>query len=197
MAKLTSSNNVIFTLKNKHTTDRLRINATIRAKELRVINAEGANLGILSLEDALEKAKESGLDLIEISPNAKPPIAKIMDYGRYKYEEGKKQKKSKQQSAETKVIQIKIGTGEHDLALKAKKASEWLKEGHRIQLELFLVGRTKYMDETFLKDRMKRILALISEPYKMAHDIKKGPKGFVTILEKETKKPATPTEEKI
>jgi translation initiation factor IF-3 len=194
MAELTSNNNVISTLKNKNTTDRVRINETIRANELRIIDSEGANLGIMSFSEALAKAKELGQDLIEISPKAVPPIAKIMDYGRYKYEEGKKQKKAKQQSTETKIVQIKIGTGEHDLALKAKKASEWLKEGHRIQLELFLVGRTKYMDETFLKDRMKRILALISEPYKLAHDIKKGPKGFVTILEKETKKPVISTE---
>ena len=128
---------------------RERINNQIRAKELRVLGSENTNLGVLSIKDALELAQSKGLDLIEVAPNANPPLAKIMDFGKYQYEANKKLKKSKSgaKHTETKSIQIKIGTGDHDLELKAKTGSKWLKEGHRIEVELFLAGRAKYMDE--------------------------------------------------
>lgn len=130
---------------------RERINNQIRAKELRVLDNENKNLGILTFKEALELATQKGLDLIEISPNGNPPIAKIADFGKYQYEQSKKLKKAKAgaKSTETKSIQVKIGTGDHDLELKAKTASKWLKEGHRIKVELFLSGRAKYMDEKF------------------------------------------------
>ena len=128
---------------------RERINNQIRATELRVLDSKNKNLGVLSVRDALELAQNQGLDLIEVGPNANPPLAKIMDFGKYKYEVNKKLKKSKAgaKPTETKGIQIKIGTGDHDLELKAKTASKWLKEGHRIRVELFLSGRAKYMME--------------------------------------------------
>ena len=152
-----------------------------------MISNEGDNLGVLSVKEALAKAESLGLDLIEISPNAKPPIVKIADYGKYKYDQNKKQKKTKAGTklTETKSIQIKIGTGENDLALKARKASEWLKEGHRIKIELFLSGRSKYMQESFLKDRLDRVLHLITENFKIAEDFKKGPKGPIITIEKD------------
>jgi len=126
---------------------RERINNQIRAHEVRVLDSENQNLGVLSIKDALELAQSKGLDLIEISPNANPPIVKIMNFGKYQYEANKKLKKAKAgaKPTETKSIQVKIGTGDHDLELKAKTASKWLKEGHRIKIELFLAGRTKYM----------------------------------------------------
>lgn len=165
----------------------IRANHQIKAPELRVIGPEGESLGVLSLAEALAKAAEFGSDLIEISPAATPPVAKIMDYGKFQYEANKKQKqaKSKSHSTEVKSIQIKIGTGEHDLTLKAKKTSEWLKEGHRIKIDLFLAGRSKYMEYNFLKGRLERILHLISEPYKIADPVKKGPKGLSMIIERD------------
>lgn len=165
---------------------RERINNQIRAKELRVIDSEGQNLGVLSIKDALELAQSKNLDLIEVSPNALPPIAKIMDFGKYQYEVSKKLKKAKAGSkpTETKSIQIKIGTGDHDLELKAKTASKWLKEGHRIKVELFLAGRTKYMDERFLRERLDRVLHFITEEYKISDAYKRGPKGLITTIEK-------------
>ncbi len=164
-----------------------RANHQIKAPELRVIGPEGESLGVLSLAEALAKAAQYGSDLIEISPTATPPVAKIMDYGKFQYEANKKQKqaKSKSHSTEVKSIQIKIGTGEHDLTLKAKKTSEWLKEGHRIKIDLFLSGRSKYMEYNFLKGRLERILHLISEPYKIADPVKKGPKGLSMIIERD------------
>ena len=165
---------------------RERINNQIRAHELRVLDSEGQNLGVLSIKDALELAQSKGLDLIEISPNANPPIGKIMDFGKYQYEQSKKLKKAKAGSkpTETKSIQIKIATGDHDLELKAKTASKWLKEGHRIKIELFLAGRTKYMDEKFLRERLDRVLHLITEEYKISDSYKRSPKGLIITIEK-------------
>lgn len=165
---------------------RERINNQIRAAELRVIGAEGENLGLMKTSDAIKAAREQNLDLIEISPNATPPVAKIMEYGKFQYEQNKKQKKAKAGAhrTETKSVQVKVGTGEHDLLLKAKMASTWLKEGHRIKIELFLSGRSKYMEEKFLKERLERLLHLITENFKIAENYKRSPKGLMITIEK-------------
>ena len=164
-----------------------KLNNQIKAPQLRVLDSEGGNLGVISLSEALSLAHEKGLDLIEISPAANPPVAKIMDLGKFRYEQSKRQKKAKAgaHQSETKSIQVKIATGEHDLELKAKKASAWLKEGHRIKVELFLSGRSKYMAEAFLKERLDRVLRLITEDFKIADPFKKGPKGYALTIEKD------------
>jgi translation initiation factor IF-3 len=168
-------------------TDRLRINNEIRAQELRVIGAHGENLGVLSLEAALAAAKTAGLDIIEISPSAIPPVAKIIDYGKFEYERSKKEKavKAKVKVSETKEVQIKVGTDEHDMDLKAKKAAEWLAEGHRVRAELFLKGRYKGMEEKFLKDRLEKFLLRIPYAYKIAEPITRSPKGFAGVIERD------------
>jgi len=164
----------------------VRINHAIRAKELRVIGADGGNLGVIPVSEAIKAAEEAGLDLIEISPNAVPPVAKIMDYGKYQYELKKKAKevKAKSHVTETKGVQVKIGTGDHDLALKAKRVAEWLTEGHRVRVDLFLWGRYKYMEEGFLKERLQRFLKLVPTEYKIAEEIKKSPKGYSATIER-------------
>lgn len=164
-----------------------RINKQIRAAEVRVIDAEGGNLGVLSLADALARAEEQNLDLIEISPMAVPPICKIMEYGKYQYEQKKKAQKAKSgaKATETKSIQIKVGTGDHDLELKARQASGWLKEGHRIKVELYLRGRSKGMDEAFLRERLDRVLHFVTEHYKIAEPHKRSPKGLAVVIERD------------
>lgn len=171
--------------------ENVRINQSIKAKELRVIGVSGENLGVIPTGDALKIAEEANLDLIEISPTAQPPVAKIMDYGKYQYEIKKKAKeiKAKSHVTETKGMQVKIGTGEHDLNLKAKRVAEWLTEGHRVKVDLFLWGRYKYMEESFLKERLERFLKIIPAEYKIGDEIKRSPKGFSTTLEKAAGKP--------
>lgn len=153
---------------------------------MRVIGPEAENYGVLTLTEALARAEEAGLDLIEISPNAVPPVAKIMEYGKFQYEQEKKRReiKAKSHTTETKSVQVKIGTGENDLALKAKRAAAWLSEGHRVKIDLFLWGRYKYMEFAFLKERLERFLSIIPVPYKIADAIAKSPKGLSTVLEK-------------
>jgi len=183
--------------------EKVRINREIRAPELRVIGAEGENLGVLSAADALKAAQDKNLDLIEISPNAKPPVAKIMDYGKFQYEQKKKDSaaRAKAKVSETKEVQIKVGTGENDMRLKAKRAAEWLAEGHRVRAELFLKGRYKGMEEAFLKTRLEKFLLLIPYAYRIAEPVTKAPKGFATIIERDPKaanapKAAAPSTEK-
>lgn len=166
-----------------------RTNKQIRATELRVIDEDGSNIGVLSLEDALKLAMERGLDLIEVAPDAKPPVARIMEFGKYQYAEQKKQRKMRSgaKTTETKSVQIKIGTGDHDLLLKAKNASKWLADGHRIKVELYLSGRAKYLDPKFLKERMDRMLNLITEDFKVGEEFKKGMKGYTMVIERAKK----------
>lgn len=172
--------------------ERARMNDGIRAPQVRVIGPAGENFGVLPIREAIAKAQELGLDLIEISPNAQPPVAKITDYGKFKYEQKKKEKevKSKSHVTETKVTQVKIGTSERDMLIKASKAAAWLREGHRVKVDLFLWGRYKYMEFNFLKERLERFLAVIPESYKVAEDIQKGPKGLSIVLERDASKKA-------
>ncbi len=170
--------------------ERARMNEGIRAPEVRVIGPEGENFGVLPIREALAKAQELGFDLIEISPNAQPPVARITDYGKFKYEQKKKDKeiKSKAHVTETKVTQVKIGTSERDMQIKAAKAAAWLREGHRVRVDLFLWGRYKYMEFSFLKERLERFLSVIPEPFKIAEDVQKGPKGLSVSLERDLSK---------
>jgi translation initiation factor IF-3 len=182
----------------KEDPNKVHINQSIKAPELRVMGPDGENLGILSKREALAKAEEYGLDLIEVSAKAVPPVAKITDYGKFTYELKKKQReiRSKSHTTETKVAQVKIGTGERDKELKVERIEKWLLEGHRVKVDLFLWGRYKYMDATFLMERLDRFLEMIAVPYKIADPVKKSPKGFSGTLERDKSRP-TPTSEEL
>src|SRR3990167_2884902 len=162
---------------------KLRLNNQISAREVRVIGPEGENFGVLTTEEALRRAKESDLDLIEISPTAKPPVAKIMDRGKYFYEQEKKRKLAakKQKDVEIKSVRIGIGTSLHDMELKARQADEFLTEGNKAKVDLALRGREKYLDRKFLEERIERFIAIISHSFER-EDIKKGPRGLSLII---------------
>ncbi|MFT7557716.1 MAG: translation initiation factor IF-3 [Planctomycetota bacterium] len=163
------------------------INEGIRALSLRVIHEEKGNLGVMSKQDAITLAKADGFDLIEISPDANPPVAKITDWGQFQYELKKKQKEARARTKprEVKSIQIKTGTGENDVRVKAKRSSEWLGEDHRVKVELYLRGRAKYMDKSFLKERLTRFLSMLTIPYVVVEEFKQTPKGFALTVERD------------
>ena len=150
---------------------------------MRVIDEKGQNLGILALEEALVKAREVGLDLIEISPTANPPVAKITEKGKYFYEQEKKERQArkKRKEVEIKSIRLGIGTGIHDLELKAKQANKFLKEGNKIKIDLALRGREKYLKKEFLEERIKRLLSLVSVEF-AEENIQRAPKGLNVII---------------
>ncbi len=160
-----------------------RANEEIKTKKVRVIDPDGENIGVKPTEEARELAREHDLDLVEVAPKASPPVAKIIDFGKYKYEQQKKQKASKSKQVETKTVQVKIGTSEHDLELKANRASDWLDEGHRVKLELYLRGRAKSLGRDFHRERLDRFLKFLSTDYKITQEPEKGPKGLNMMLE--------------
>jgi len=123
--------------------DTTRINDRIRAREIRVIGADGEPIGVMTPEDALQRAIEEGLDLVEVAPNAQPPVCRIMDYGRYKYEQKKKANKgkAKSHSASLKEVKLRPRTDEHDLGFKLRNARKFLMEGDKVKVTLMFRGR--------------------------------------------------------
>lgn len=166
--------------------NKIQMNDSIRAHELRILGPENENWGVMTKTDALKRARESGVDLILVAENAQPPVAKIIDYGKFAYLENKKnnQKRVDDNATETKVLRMTVGIGEGDLTVKAKQASLWLSEGHRVKIELKLKGRANAIEANFLKERLQRVLILLTENYKTAEPIKKIPNGMTMVIEK-------------
>lgn len=119
------------------------MNENIRAKDLRVIEEDGTQRGVMSKADALMLAKQQGLDLVEISPNANPPVAKIIDWGKYNYQKTKQQQKNKKniKSQDLKQMRMGLKIGQHDLDVKLRKVSNFLESGHKVKFTLFFRGR--------------------------------------------------------
>jgi translation initiation factor IF-3 len=120
-----------------------RINDRIRGSEIRLIGADGENLGVVSPARALELAEDAGLDLVEISPNAEPPVCKIMDFGKFKYETQKKEAEArkKQKVIEIKEIKFRPGTDTHDYEVKMRSVTKFLEEGDKVKITLRFRGR--------------------------------------------------------
>ncbi|MFH0775624.1 MAG: translation initiation factor IF-3 [bacterium] len=123
--------------------NRRRINRQIFAKRVRLIDSTGKQRGIVDKEEALTEARDQELDLVEIAPEADPPVCKIMDYGKYQFEQNKKTKegKKKQKLVQLKEIKIGLQIAEHDLLFKVKKAQGFLADGHKLKIVLFFKGR--------------------------------------------------------
>lgn len=118
-----------------------RRNERIRAPEIRVIGPTGTQLGILATRDALALAKEAGLDLVEVSPNATPPVCRILDYGKFLYEQSKKEKDKKSYSTKLKEVKFRVRTDQHDYITKVRHAEEFLGKGNKVKLTLMFRGR--------------------------------------------------------
>ena len=120
-----------------------RTNQRITSQDVQVIASDGDNLGILNLQDAINRAKEEGLDLIEIAPNAKPPVCKIMDMGKYKYDQQKKinKAKKKQKKIDLKEIKLRPVTEVHDYTFKIKNAQKFLSKGDKVKFTIRFKGR--------------------------------------------------------
>jgi len=128
----------VFTIANEH-----QINEQIRDKSIRVISDEGEQLGIMSAREAMDIAEERGLDLVKISPNAQPPVCKIMDYGKFRFEQSKKQKEAKKNQHIITIKEVRLSTNidRHDLDVKAKSVSKFLKAGDKVKVSLRFRGR--------------------------------------------------------
>jgi len=154
-----------------------------------VADEEGNQVGIMRREEALKLAQEKGLDLIEVAPMAKPPVARIMDYGKHLYREEKEWRKqrAKQKKDLLKVIRLNLNIGLNDMKIKAKKTDEFLNEGLRVQIDLVLKGRAKYQ-KTFsdlAKKKIEDFLKIISVPIKIISELKKQPRGWNVAIIKQ------------
>jgi len=123
--------------------DRTNINQDIRARQVRAIDPEGNQLGVIPTEQALAAAAEFGLDLVEVSPNADPPVCKIMDYGRFRYEQTKKKHEAKKKQASFKLKEIKVRpkTGQHDLGVKIGRIREFITKKDKVKVTVMFRGR--------------------------------------------------------
>ena len=157
----------------------VKINNQISALELRIIDESGENLGVMKKEAALNMAKEKGLDLIEISPTAKPPVARLMSFDKYRYQEEKKLKKQRaqQKTQEFKQVQIGIKIAKHDAEIKAGKVNEFLAEGHQVTIVMVLRGREKG-NKDWARQKLGEFLKTISVPYKVVMEPRVGGRGI-------------------
>lgn len=122
--------------------DQTRINNNIRERQVRVISEDGEQLGVLAMDDALNRAQDVGLDLVEVAANEKPPVCRIMDYGKYKYEKSKKKQSSSSGShGKLKEIRLRPKTGDHDIEFKVKQAVGFLKHKDKVQVSVIFRGR--------------------------------------------------------
>ena len=163
------------------------INRQIRARELRLIDETGKQLGIVSFEEAARLAIERKLDLIQVTEKVNPPVCRLGDYGKYLYQEQKKEKTAqKHKTQELKGIRLTFNISQHDLETRVRQTEKFLKKGNRVRVELPLRGREKAL-QGFAKEKMEKFLETLKEiiPIKIEREIKREPRGFTTIIAKE------------
>jgi translation initiation factor IF-3 len=174
--------------------DEHRINDRIRVPRVKVVDENGVMLGEMPTLQALQIARERGFDLVEVAAEARPPVCKLLDYGKYKYEQKKKQNKSKakQHVQQVKEVRLRPLTGEHDLVTKLKKAQEMLLEGDKVLITIFFRGREQAHKEHG-RAMMERIKRELDEIAKVEHEVSMtGPRMQMTFLPKPGAKPPKP-----
>ncbi|MEX2054083.1 MAG: translation initiation factor IF-3 [Candidatus Colwellbacteria bacterium] len=160
----------------------LKVNEQIRAPKLLVLGEDSENLGVLSLDLALGKAKELGLDLVLITERANPPVARIISYDKFRYQKEKELKKQQQRIPDSKRIQISPREGAHDLSFKLKRLEEFLQAGHKIEIQVTLRGREKGMKD-FARGKLEEFLSKIETPHRVTRSVQSGGRGLITQIE--------------
>jgi translation initiation factor IF-3 len=172
-----------------------KTNQYIKAEEVRVIDSKGNQLGVMSLTEALNKAREEGKDLIEVAANAKPPVAKIIEFSKFKYQEAKKERQGTRDKQKTKEIRLSPFMAEHDLDVRIKKAKTFLSSGDRVKLVVKFKGRqiqSKEFGEKLINNALQK-LELISS---IAEAPKLIGKSLIAQIKPTGKKNETKTEDK-
>jgi len=144
--------------------DRTRINQNITAKEVRVVGVDGEQLGVISIDDALQRARDNDLDLVEVAPNGKPPVCKIMNYGKYRYQLSKKEAKSRRNQKQIQVKEMKFRpkTDEHDFNFKIKHIIRFLEKGNLVRVHVHFRGR-EITHRDLGRDILDRVYEQISD----------------------------------
>jgi translation initiation factor IF-3 len=142
----------------------LRVNGAIRAKEVRVVAPDGSQIGVKKLNEAMWLAEQLDLDLVEVAPNAKPPVCRLMDYGKYKYEQSVKQREARKNQTRTtiKELRMKVRIGDHDFDITSRKAEEFLRDGDKVKVTIRFRGREQERP-AFGRDLMDRLAEAVSD----------------------------------
>jgi translation initiation factor IF-3 len=143
-------------------------------------------MGVLALGDALKLARERGLELIQVTEKVDPPVCKIMDYGKFFYQQKKKDKSQKNKGGEMKGIRLSLGISEHDMEVKANQTHKFLDEGDKIRVEMILRGREKSL-QGFAREKFKKFLEILNKTsaIKIEREVKREPRGLSMIIGKE------------
>ena len=163
------------------------VNNQIRAKEIKLIDETGKQIGIVSLEKALQAAKERNLDLIQVTEKVEPPVCKLGDYGKYLYQEEKKEKIAhKHKGGELKGVRLTYNISQHDLETKARLVEKFLNKGNKVRIELPLKGRERAMGD-FAKEKINKFLEILKNiiPIKIERELKREARGLTMIISKD------------
>ena len=150
----------------------------------------------MSIEDAIQLAKDRDLDLIQITEKADPPVCRLMDYGKYLYREGKKNKPVKNTQGEIKGIRLRFGISPHDLEIRANQTEKFFKKGYKVKVELVLRGREKALPD-FAKEKVNQFIKILEAivPVQVDREVKREPRGFTMIISKGAVKAANKNNE--
>ncbi len=156
-----------------------KINEKIPSDTVFVIDQNGESIGEMSLSDGIAKAQESGLDLVEVSPKAQPPVCRIADFGKIQYQKSKeeRQRTAAKKKTTTKGIRISVRTGANDLAFKQKQVDGFLLKGNKARIEIMLRGRER-AHKDLARETLAEFTKGITTPFKIEEDIKSSPRGF-------------------
>ncbi len=162
---------------------RVRVNRQIRISPVRVVTAEGEQLGVLPVEEALAAAMERGLDLVEVAPMARPPVVKIMDYGKFKFEEAKAARaaKKKQHVIHLKEVKYRPGIDDHDFDFKTRHAREFLGEGNKVKVTMMFRGRQMAHPELG-RAVLDRVAAQLADVGKVEQEAKLDGRNMIMVL---------------
>lgn len=166
-----------------------RINEQIRVDEVRLVDADGEMQGVVSVAEALKMAEEAGLDLVEVSPNASPPVCKILDHGKYKYEQQKKaaEARKKQKTVDVKEVKIRPGIEEHDYNVKMRNARKFLENGDKVKVTMRFRGREMAHQDIGM-DLLKRMVEELADVGKVDLQPKMEGRQAIMVLSSEVAK---------
>lgn len=170
---------------NKKLLNKPPTNQEIKASRVRLIDENGKQIGVVSLEEALSLAREKNLDLVQVTEKVDPPVCKIVDASKYLYAKEKKERKGKKKAGETKQVRFSLNISRHDLETKIDQVEKFIEEGKKVKLELVLKGREKTF-EGLAKEKINYFIQILQEkvPVKIERELKKEGIGFTLILVK-------------
>ena len=157
----------------------VRINNKIRVPEVRLIDDEGEQLGVMPIKDALAAARDRDLDLVEVSPSAKPPVCKILDFGKYKYQMSKKQTQKK--APDMKEVKLRPRIGDNDLALKIRNLRKFLDHGHKVKVSMFFRGRERARPDLGM-NVFTRLLEIVPGEYTIIQHPKREGNSITMVM---------------